>query len=63
MKTRTAAIMALFGLLVTFGAVGGMEDPAKMDYFVEQFLAALVGLLFMWVGVLGLQNSDVHDER
>ena len=63
MNSKTAAVMALFGLLLTFGAVGGMEDPAKMDYFVEQLLAALVGLLFMWVGVLGLQNSEFHDER
>jgi hypothetical protein len=63
MTTRTAAAMAFFGLLLTFGAVGGMEDPAKMDYFVEQLAVALVGLLLMFVGTLGLQNSEYYDER
>ena len=55
--------MAMFGLLLTFGAVGGMEDPAKVDYFVEQFIAALVGLALTACGVLGLQNSDHYDQR
>jgi Co/Zn/Cd efflux system component len=63
MKTNTAAAMAFFGLLLTFGAVGGMEDPAKMDYFVEQLIVALVGLLLMFVGTLALNNSEYYDER
>ena len=63
MKTNTAAAMAMFGLLLTFGAVGGMEDPDKVDYFVEQLIVALVGLGLMACGVLGLQNSDYYDQR
>lgn len=62
MTTNTAAAMAFFGLLLVFGAVGGMEDPAKMDYFLEQCLVALLGLALMACGVLGLQNSDYFDK-
>jgi peptidoglycan/LPS O-acetylase OafA/YrhL len=61
MKSNTAAAMAFFGLLLVFGAVGGMDDPAKADYFVEQCLAAIVGLGLMFCGVLGLENSDHYD--
>jgi hypothetical protein len=55
--------MAIFGLLLVFGSVGGMEDPAKVDYFWEQCLVALLGLGLMACGVLGLQNSDYYDQR
>ena len=63
MTTRTAAIMTLFGFLLMFGAVGGMEDPAKADYFLEQCLVALVGMGLAFCGTLGLQNSEYYDER
>jgi hypothetical protein len=62
MTTNTAAVMAFFGLLLTFGAVGGMEDPAKAEYFVEQCLAALVGLGLMFCGAVGLQHGDLDHE-
>ena len=63
MTTRTAAIMTLFGFLLMFGAVGGMEDPAKADYFLEQCLVALIGMGLAFCGTLGLQNSEYYDER
>jgi hypothetical protein len=63
MTTRTAAIMTLFGFLLMFGAVGGMEDPSKADYFLEQCLVALVGIALAFCGTLGLQNSEYYDER
>jgi hypothetical protein len=63
MKTRTAAAMAMFGLLLTFGAVGGMEDPAKEAYFIEQIIVAILGLALMACGSLALQNSDHYDQR
>ena len=61
MTTNTAAAITFFGLLLTFGAVGGMEDPAKVDYFLEQCLVAVVGLALMFCGVLGLQNAEYYD--
>jgi hypothetical protein len=63
MTTKTAAIMIMFGFLLTFGAVGGMEDPSKADYFLEQCLVALVGIALAFCGTLGLQNSEYYDER
>ena len=63
MKSRTAAAMAFFGLLLTFGAVGGMEDPTKEAYFLEQLAVALVGLALMFVGALALNDSEYYDER
>lgn len=62
MNTNTAAAVTLLGFLLTFGAVGGMEDPAKEAWFLEQCAVALVGLALMAVGVLGLQNSDHPDQ-
>ena len=63
MKTSTAAAMGFLGLLMVMGAVGGMEDPAKMDYFVEQLAVALTGLALMFCATLGVQNSQYWDER
>jgi peptidoglycan/LPS O-acetylase OafA/YrhL len=63
MKERTAALMTLFGFLLMFGAVGGMEDPSKEAYFLEQCLVALVGIGLAFCGTLGLNNSQYYDER
>jgi len=63
MTTRTAAIMIMFGFLLAFGAVGGMEDPSKADYFIEQFIIAIVGLALAGCGALALNTSHNYDER
>jgi heme O synthase-like polyprenyltransferase len=63
MTTKTAAIMIMFGFLLTFGAVGGMEDPSKADYFLEQIIVAIVGLALAVAGALALNNSEYYDER
>jgi hypothetical protein len=63
MTTRTAGMMLAFGFLLAFGAVGGMEDPSKADYFLEQCLVALVGIGLALCGSLALNNSQYYDER
>lgn len=63
MTTKISGMMLMFGFLLMFGAVGGMEDPAKADYFVEQLAVALVGIGLAFCGTLGLQNSQYYDER
>lgn len=63
MKTRTAAAMGFLGLLMVFGAVGGMEDPTKANYFIEQLAVAIVGLGLMFCATLALKDSDYYDER
>jgi hypothetical protein len=40
---NTGLIRITVGFLMMFGAVGGMEDPAKVDYFLAQCLIALAG--------------------
>ena len=47
---KLAAAFIFGGFLLTFGAVGGMDDPTKADYFVEQLVMAVVGLFWMFVG-------------
>jgi hypothetical protein len=47
------------GVLLMFGAVGGMEDPAKADYFLEQLVIALVGVFFAFVGTRLLPQEQV----
>jgi hypothetical protein len=63
MTTRISGIMLAFGFLLMFGAVGGMEDPSKEAYFLEQCLVALVGMGLAFAGTLGLNNSHYYDER
>ena len=62
MNSNTAALMAFFGLLLVFGAVGGMEDPLKAHLFLEQCAVALVGLALMFCGSLALNNSQHYDQ-
>lgn len=54
LNKRIGALGAAFlfgGFLLAFGAVGGMDDPAKADYFWAQVSAAAVGIMWMAVGV------------
>lgn len=63
MKTHPAAAVVFFlGLLITFGAVGGMEQPEQADYLLEQILVALVGLAMMWFATPALKGCryDQH---
>jgi hypothetical protein len=47
------------GILMMFGAVGGMEDPTKADYFVEQAVIAFVGVFFAFIGVVLLPQEEL----
>jgi len=51
-------IRIITGLLLTFGAVGGMDDPALADQVLLQGLAALVGLLLMFWGINSLDKPS-----
>jgi 4-hydroxybenzoate polyprenyltransferase len=35
------------GLLLTLGAVGGMENPDQSEFLLEQFGLAVLGLILM----------------
>lgn len=57
--TKLAMTFLFGGFLLMFGAVGGMEDPTKADYFFEQMVIAFVGVFFAFVGVMMLPQEDV----
>jgi heme O synthase-like polyprenyltransferase len=40
-------IRIVAGLLLTLGAVGGMENPDQAEFFLEQIGLALLGLALM----------------
>lgn len=62
MTVNQSMFVFIAGLLVTFGAVGGIE-VAQDGELLGAMILAIVGLLTMYCGVLGLRNSDFYDER
>lgn len=46
------------GFLLVFGAVGGMDNPDQADYFLEQIIAAIIGLGLMAWAVPKLSQED-----
>lgn len=56
---QPGTIRLLLGLILVFGAVGGMDDPTLAEHFVEQMLLATVGLaLIFWASQAVDQNSS-----
>ena len=62
MTKTVAGWMTLFGFLLVFGAVGGMDNPDQAEYFVEQLILAFTGLGLMGCGVLGLAAAEARGE-
>jgi glycerol uptake facilitator-like aquaporin len=58
MSKNTAMVLFSIGFLLTFGAVGGIENDGPL---AEGLALAVVGLLIMWVGTLGLRVADHVD--
>jgi len=61
MKTNTAMIMFTFGLLLTFGGVGGIEHSVATADLLGSVAVAVVGLLVMWAGTTAMRVSDYYD--
>jgi hypothetical protein len=57
--TKLAMTLIFGGFLLMFGAVGGMEDPSKADYFFEQMITAFVGVWFAFMGVILLPQEQL----
>jgi hypothetical protein len=61
MTTKAAMFVFITGLLMTFGAVGGIEvSVSNMDLMSSMFIA-IVGLLVMYAGMLGIRNAHMYD--
>jgi len=66
MKDRTAFFLVVVGFLMVMGSVGGMDDPTKSDYLLEQLATAIAGLAIAWAGVSALQvnsETDYYEHR
>lgn len=53
------SIRLFLGFLLVFGAVGGMDNPDQAQFFVEQAIAAVVGLGLMVWGVNAMNKENV----
>jgi len=58
MINRVAAMLAVFGFLMTFGGVGGIENEGPL---LENTIIALVGLALMGVGISLLKSASTKD--
>jgi hypothetical protein len=63
MKTSTAFFVLITGLLITIGAVGGIEVSVSNSDLMSSMLVAILGLLVMYCGVLALRTADYYDAR
>ena len=63
MTTKSAMFVFIVGLLITFGAVGGIEVSVSNTELMSSMVVAIVGLLTMYCGMLGLKGSSYYDAR
>lgn len=61
MTTKTAMFVFITGLLMTLGAVGGIEVSVTNEDMMTSMVIAIVGLLTMYCGMLGLRRADLFD--
>ena len=61
MTTKQAMFVFITGLLVTFGAVGGIEQSVTDSDLLSSMAVAIVGLLAMYCGMLGLKTAAYYD--
>jgi hypothetical protein len=63
MKSSVAMFVFITGFLVTFGAVGGVEVSVSNSDMMSCMVVAIVGLLTMYCGMLGLKGAAYYDAR
>jgi hypothetical protein len=63
MTTNQSAIVFFAGLLLTLGAVGGVEVSVDAEQLTGALLLAVLGLLAMYAGTLGFRNADYYDGK
>jgi len=62
MTSKQAMFVFVVGLLMTFGAVGGIET-ASDEQLLSCMFVAIVGLLTMYCGSLGMKTAAYYDEQ
>ena len=61
MTTKSAMFVFIVGLLMTMGAVGGIEVSVTNEDMMSSMVIAIVGLLTMMCGVFGLNRAVLFD--
>ena len=61
MSKGSAMFLVIAGLLLALGGVGGVETSIDNEQMMASMLLAILGLLSMYAGTLGLRNADFYD--
>ena len=61
MTTKAAMFVFITGLIMTFGAVGGIEMSVTNEDMMSSMVIAIVGLLTMYAGMLGIRRAHMFD--
>jgi fumarate reductase subunit D len=61
MTTKSATFVFIVGFMMTLGAVGGIEVSENNTDMMSSMVIAIVGLLTMYCGMLGLRRAHMFD--
>ena len=61
MTSTAAMIVFLAGLILTLGGVGGIEHSVSTDELMGSMMIAILGMLAMYAGMLGLRGAEYYD--
>ena len=61
MTTKSAMFVFIVGFIMTLGAVGGIEVSENNTDMMSSMVIAIVGLLTMYCGTLGLNRAHLFD--
>ena len=57
MSDRSSMFLVFLGILLAMGGVGGTENAVTDLELIQSSMVALVGVLLMWCGTLGIQQN------
>ena len=61
MTTKSAMFVFIVGFIMTLGAVGGIEVSETNTDMMSSMVIAIIGLLTMFCGTLGLNRAHMFD--
>jgi hypothetical protein len=61
MGKNSAFFLIIAGLIITLGGVGGIENSVNDEQMLSSAIFAILGLLTMYAGLLGIRNADFYD--
>ena len=61
MTTKNAMFVFIVGFIMTLGAVGGIEVSTTNEDMMSSMVIAIIGLLTMLCGTLGLNRAHLFD--